>query len=47
LGNLVAQTPRERGATMSKSDFVQTVAKKAKVSRAEARRWVEAVFGAM
>lgn len=32
---------------MSKSDFVQTVAKKAKVSRAEATRWVDAVFGAM
>jgi DNA-binding protein HU-beta len=32
---------------MSKSDFVETVAKRGNVSKAEAKRWVEAVFGAV
>lgn len=32
---------------MSKSDFIDTVAKRGKVSKAEAKRWVENVFGAV
>ena len=32
---------------MSKTDFVEAVAKKGSVSKAEAKRWVEAVFGAV
>jgi DNA-binding protein HU-beta len=32
---------------MSKTDFIETVAKKGSVSKAEAKRWVEAVFGAL
>jgi DNA-binding protein HU-beta len=32
---------------MSKTDFVEAVAKKGDISKAEAKRWVEAVFGAL
>ena len=32
---------------MSKNEFVTAVAKKGSISKAEAKRWVEAVFGAV
>jgi DNA-binding protein HU-beta len=38
---------RLKGIAMSKADFIETVARQGEVSKAEARRAVELVFGAI
>src|ERR1700687_881334 len=44
---MAACAARKGEISMSKTDFVETVAKKGNISKAEAKRWVEAVFGAV